>query len=195
MEMKEKILIGILICVFLASFVEGASQMSPYTFEERYDLELKFFEDENSDNFYYINQEDKDCTKTRTEDETCVSKNGEFYVYMDETSSCEYNEFINRECGESFYENLPCVEEGKQVWPIFEECCEGLNPYSPPNVFGGLSCARMTLEEIQREKDIALTKYSLKALGIPLLIIIVLIIAGIMVYKKLKRKNANNNIK
>ncbi|MBN2459625.1 hypothetical protein JXB28_05045 [Candidatus Woesearchaeota archaeon] len=48
-----------------------------------------------------------------------------------EGKNCPTNDFLNGECGQEYIKELSCVKEGESIHTMFQECCEGLEVYTP----------------------------------------------------------------
>jgi hypothetical protein len=102
-------------------------------------------------------------------------------VFPDGTK-CLLDDFNNKKCGTNFFTEDYCVPEGTNVWDK-EKCCNGLTPYIKPFVYGHTQCQKVTNFMIIRDWTIKIIYYPLNVFIIPLL---VLIIIGLIVYKKKK---------
>ncbi|MEO1628694.1 MAG: hypothetical protein AAFV25_26335 [Bacteroidota bacterium] len=66
------------------------------------------------------------------------SINGDYCIFPD-SSQCLLEEFNEQKCGQKWFTENYCVEEGQYVWDE-DRCCNGLVAYLPPGVAGQARC-------------------------------------------------------
>ena len=64
--------------------------------------------------------------------ESCVFDDGE---------KCDAKAFLDGTCGQEYVKEISCRQKGETVFPQFEECCAGLDPYT--DVIGQPTCEEL----------------------------------------------------
>lgn len=121
--------------------------------------------------FAAISPDYKECMQRSYEivGEQCIFPDG---------SECHIADFNDGSCGQEFMIEDYCVAEGKAVWDS-DKCCKGSKSYLPPGYLGQPTCqpfSKRVLGNLQHNPFYW-----------ALIILVLLLIAGIIIYKMIKK--------
>ncbi len=110
-----------------------------------------------------------------------VTTEGEVdYCVMPDGSKCVLEDFNAQTCGQNFFSQDYCIEEGEYVWDA-EKCCRGLVAYLPEGMAGQARC----------EKAANIHLKSLKNSSWPLGILLAILVGlGMFLFKRFKSKKS-----